>query len=64
MTNIASRAKAGTVDVNLRIDFLEAMENAKIDRIETCFKGFGFLHIDDLAEYMKVVDEMCEETPW
>lgn len=64
MTNIVAMAKVGTFDVERRINFLEAMENAKIDRTETCFKGFGFLHVDDLVEHMKAVDEMCEETPW
>lgn len=64
MTNIASKAKVGTVDVGMRVDFLDAMESAKIDRSETCFKGFGFLHVDDLVEYMEQVDEMCAETPW
>ena len=64
MTNVISVAKAGTVNVDLRVDFLEAMETAKIDRSGTCFKGFGFLHVDDLAEYMKQIDEMCDETPW
>lgn len=64
MTNIASMAKAGTVNVDLRIDFLEAMESAKIDRSETCFAGKGFLSIEQLAEYMSAVDEMCDEAPW
>ena len=64
MINIASMAKAGTVNVNLRVDFLEAIESAKIDRSETCFAGKGFLSIEQLAEYMSAVDEMCDETLW
>ena len=64
MTNIASLAKAGTVDVALRIDFLEAMESAKIDRSGTCFQGFGYLACDDLARYMEELEEMWAETPW
>ena len=43
---------------------LEAMERAKIDRSETCFKGFGNLSVEDLSKLTDYVDEMCDETPW
>ena len=64
MTNIASLAKVGTVDVEQRVAFLEAMESAKIDRSETCFKGFGYLSVEDLEKLTEYVDEMCAEIPW
>ena len=64
MTNIVAKAKAGTVDVEQRTAILEAMESAKIDRSETCFKGFGYLSVEDLSELTDYVDEMCDETPW
>lgn len=64
MTNIVAKAKAGTVDVEQKIAMLEAMERAKIDRSETCFKGFGNLSVEDLSKLTDYVDEMCNETPW
>lgn len=43
---------------------MQAIENAKIDRSETCFKGFGYLAYDDLAQHMEALEEEWAETPW
>lgn len=66
MINIAAMAKAGTMlSFEQKVNIREAMENAKIDREQgTCFQGYGFLHVDDVREIAKWVDELCEATPW
>lgn len=65
MTNIASQAKGANYGlVERRINVLQAIENAKIDRSETCFKGFGYLAHEDLAQYMEALEEEWAETPW
>ena len=59
--------KVGREKVDLverRINVLQAIENAKIDRSETCFKGFGYLAHEDLAQYMEALEEKWAETPW
>lgn len=65
MTNIVSQAKGANYGlVERRLDFLEAIEKAKIDRSETCFQGFGYLSVEDLVRYMEYVEEMIDETLW
>lgn len=65
MTNIASQAKGANYGIaETRINVLQALENAKIDRSETCFKGFGYLSHNDLAQNMEALEEEWSETPW
>ena len=65
MTNIVSQAKGANYGlVERKINVLQAIENAKIDRSETCFTGFGYLSHDDFAQYMEALEEEWAETPW
>jgi hypothetical protein len=64
MTDIASIVKTGT-NADLRIERLEAMESAKIDRSETSFQGPGpHMSLKQLQEYMAEIDEIVEEDIW
>lgn len=61
MTNIAAMAKAG-INVDLRIERLEAMKTARIDRTETCFQGRGpHISYEELSKSMSNVDVLVEE---
>ena len=65
MTNIAAQAKGANYGLlERRLNVLEAIENAKIDRSETCFQGFGYLSCDELARYHEELEEEWAETPW
>ena len=65
MTNIASQAKGANYGIaETRINVLQAIENAKIDRSGTCFKGFGYLAPEDLAQHMEALEDEWAETHW
>ena len=64
MTNIVSQAKGANYGlVERKINVLQAIDNAKIDRSETCFKGFGYLSHKHLAQNMEALEEEWAETP-
>ena len=63
ITNIAAQAKGANYEpLESRLNVLEAIENAKIDRSGTCFQGFGYLSCDDLTQHFEELEKAWDET--